>query len=97
MSRNEIRLRKNRISAGDIARHRNYGKLMRRHDRYLKMKRSIIALVYFLIITLMILVYMLTKLTKRAEQKKTTPAPEEKAVQTVHCAPPSRAGVATIE
>ncbi|MBT1711066.1 hypothetical protein KK062_22680 [Fulvivirgaceae bacterium PWU5] len=94
MSRNEIRIRKNRVSPGDIARHRNYGKLMRRHDRYLKMKRSIIALVYFLIITLMILVYMLTK---RAEQKKATPAPQEKAVQTVHCAPPTRTGVATIE
>jgi hypothetical protein len=94
MSRNEIRLRKNRISPGDIARHRNYGKLMRRHDRYLKMKRSIIALVYFLVIILMILMYMLTK---RAEQKRETPAAPEKAVQTVHCDPPARTDVATIK
>jgi hypothetical protein len=67
---------------------------MRRHDRYLKMKRSIIALVYILVIVLMILVYMITK---RAEQKRQTPAAPEKAVQTVHCAPPSRTGVATIK
>lgn len=66
MSRNEIRLRRT-ISPGQIARHRNYNKLMARHSRYLKMKRSIIALVYVLIIVLMILLYMLVR---RAEHHK---------------------------
>lgn len=68
MSSNEIRLRKNRISPEDISRHRNYGKLMSRHTRYLKMKRSIVVLVYFLIIVLMIMLYMLAK---KMEPKKT--------------------------
>ena len=66
MSRNEIRLRRT-ISPGQIARHRNYNKLMARHSRYIKMKRSIIALVYVLIIILMILLYMLVR---RAEHQK---------------------------
>jgi hypothetical protein len=66
MSRNEIRLRRT-ISPGQIARHRNYNKLMARHSRYIKMKRSIIALVYVLIIVLMILLYMLVR---RAEHQK---------------------------
>lgn len=66
MSRNEIRLRRT-ISPGQIARHRNYNKLMARHSRYLTMKRSIIALVYILIIILMILLYMLVR---RAEHQK---------------------------
>jgi preprotein translocase subunit SecG len=76
MSRNEIRLRKGKMSSGDIARHRNYGKLMRHHRRYLRMKRSILVLVYFLIIVLMIFLYMLTR---KSEQKKQEP--DTKTVQ----------------
>jgi len=34
---------------------------MNRHSRYLKMKRSVIALVYVLILVLMIMLYMLVR------------------------------------
>jgi hypothetical protein len=69
MSRNEIRLRRT-ISPGQIARHRNYKKLMARHSRYIKMKRSVIALVYVLILVLMILLYMLVKRSETQKQMK---------------------------
>lgn len=92
MSRNEIRLRKHRMSPGDIARHRNYGKLMRRHSRYLKMKRSILVLVYFLILVLMILLYMLVR---KAESNKHN-ANKKVAATVVHANPlPDHKTVAT--
>ncbi len=70
MSRNEIRIRNKNISAGQLARHRNYNKLMARHSRYLKMKRSIIVLVYFLVIVLMIMLYLLVKRAEEHKHKK---------------------------
>ena len=43
---------------------------MARHSRYIKMKRSIIALVYVLILVLMILLYMLVKRAETQKQMK---------------------------
>jgi len=44
---------------------------MARHSRYLKMKRSIIALVYVLILVLMIMLYMLVR--KAEHERKLHP------------------------
>jgi preprotein translocase subunit SecG len=49
MGRNEIRLRRNMMSTGRIARHRNYSELMRQHDSNTKLKRILRVFAYFLV------------------------------------------------
>ena len=66
MGRNEIRLRRNLMSSGRIARHRNYGELMARHERDLKLKRMAKMFIYFLLIAfLMILFIIVVRWEKR--------------------------------
>jgi hypothetical protein len=57
MGRNEIRLRRQRMSSGRIAQHRNYGDIMARHERELKIKRITRIFIYFIIIAVLILVF----------------------------------------
>ena len=70
MGRNEIRLRRQMMSSGRIARHRNYTELMRQHDRDTKWKRVIRVFLYFLVILffLIILVIVLRWESKQASQ-----------------------------
>ncbi len=50
MGNNEIRLRKQKLSTGKIARHRNYAELLRKHKRGLKTRHLIIVLIYSIIV-----------------------------------------------
>lgn len=59
MGRNEIRLRRQRMSAGNIARHRNYGELMHRHERDQKLKRIFRLFVYFLVIAFLLIILII--------------------------------------
>ncbi len=58
MGRNEIRLRRQRMSAGHIARHRNYDEIMERHQRDLRIRRVAIACIYLLIIICLVAFYI---------------------------------------
>ena len=71
MGRNEIRLRRSSISSGRIAQHRNYGDIMARHERDVKLKRIIRAFIYFLIIAFLILLFVIVQ---RINEKKARPA-----------------------
>lgn len=69
MGRNEIRLRKQMMSTGRIARHRNYSDLMRQHERDSKLKRIFKAFTYFLIILfVIILLIIVIRWEKRKSQ-----------------------------
>ena len=68
MGNNEIRVRRNRISSGKIAQHRNYGDIMARLERDTKLKRMTQFLIYFLIITIMILLFIAFLLIRRWEK-----------------------------
>lgn len=59
MGRNEIRLRRERMSAGRIARHRNYSELMRIYDRDMRLKRVLRAFTYFLIILFLLVILLI--------------------------------------
>ena len=78
MGKNEIRLRRNRMSAGRIAQHRNYGELMARHAHDVKLRRITKVVIYFLIIAfLMILFIIVARWENRKnnqEQQKTETA-----------------------
>lgn len=60
------------MSSGRIARHRNYGEIMARHERDVKVKRVVRVFVYFLIIAIIILLYFIVKrVEKKSSDKKT--------------------------
>jgi preprotein translocase subunit SecG len=56
MGRNEIRLRRQRLSAGRISRHRNYSVLMEQHEKEMKIKRVIRVFIYFLVILFFVII-----------------------------------------
>jgi hypothetical protein len=70
MGRSEIRLRRQRMSSGRIAQHRNYGELMRQHEHDVKFKRIFKVFVYFLIILfIVVLLIIVLRWEKRATKK----------------------------
>lgn len=71
MGRNEIRLRRKLMSSGRIAQHRNYGEIMARHERDVRLKRIIKIFIYFLISVFMIIVYLLVNNWMSKKQQPT--------------------------
>ena len=66
------------MSAGRIAQHRNYGDLMARHEKELRIKRVVRLFMYFLIIAFAIILYFIVR---RVETKQSSPArPSSEAV-----------------
>ena len=62
------------MSAGRIARHRNYGDLLVRHERDLKIKRLMKLFVYFLLVAFFIIVFiMVSRWEKRESQENQKP------------------------
>jgi len=61
MGRNEIRLRRHRISSGRIAQHRNYGDIIARHERDVKFKRITRVFIYFVLILVIILAFLFVR------------------------------------
>jgi len=49
------------MSAGRIARHRNYGELMERHERGIKLRRLVLAAVYLLIIFSLLIFFLIVR------------------------------------
>jgi large-conductance mechanosensitive channel len=77
MGRNDIRLRRNTLSSGRMAQHRNYGEIMARHEKEARLKRIFRTFIYFLIIAFMILLFLLvSQIQEKAESSKpkSTPA-----------------------
>jgi flagellar biosynthesis/type III secretory pathway M-ring protein FliF/YscJ len=73
MGGNEIRLRKQRLNPGRIARHRDYAELMRRHQRRLKAKQLLLVVVYIIVVLILILLsFIAVRIEKTREGKKTT-------------------------
>jgi hypothetical protein len=74
MGRNEIRLRRQMMNTGRIAQHRNYGEIMARHERELKLKRISRVVIYFLIIAFfVILFFIITRWEMRENSKEASP------------------------
>jgi hypothetical protein len=70
MASNEIRLRKNKLNPGKIARHRNYDELVRKHRRVLKTQQLLLAVVYIVVVLVLILLsYMAIRVERKREGK----------------------------
>jgi uncharacterized membrane protein (DUF485 family) len=81
MGSNEIRLRKQKLNPGRIARHRNYDELMRRHKRGLKTKQLLLVVIYVIIVLLLLLLsFIAIRLEKNKEEKSSYTPVEVKAI-----------------
>ncbi|RAW01871.1 hypothetical protein [Pseudochryseolinea flava] len=58
MARNEIRIRRKPLSAGKLARYRNYESLMARHERDVRIKRLSKLILYVLIIVILVCTFL---------------------------------------
>ena len=70
MGRNEIRMRRQLMNAGRIAHHRNYGELMARHEREVKIKRITKVVIYFLIIAFLLIIFIIVTRWENRENIK---------------------------
>ena len=74
MSRNEIKLRRKKVSAGDIQRYRNYSLLLKQLERTKRFKRALRFFIYSLFITAFILLlvalvgYFMLRFNKQKDQ-----------------------------
>lgn len=73
MGRNDIRLRRNKISSRRIDHYRNYGELMSRHEQNQKIKRLTKVFVYFLLILFLgIILFLVFRWERKNDAKKNT-------------------------
>jgi uncharacterized membrane protein len=56
------------MSSGRIAQHRNYGDIMERHERDVRIRRVVKAFIFFLIILALLILFVIVS---RLEQKET--------------------------
>ena len=55
------------MSSGRIAQHRNYGELMERHERDIRLRRIVKTFIYFLIIVALLIMFVIVR---RWEEQK---------------------------
>lgn len=77
MGRNEIRLRRQMMSSGRIARHRNYGDLMARHEREQKIKRFARLITYLLLVVFLLIIFFIIIKWERQQDQKTDTKPTD--------------------
>lgn len=70
MGRNEIRLRRQRMTSGQIARHRNYQNLLERHSYDQKIRRLGRIMTYLLVAAILIILFVIiVRIEKKANTK----------------------------
>lgn len=79
MAENEIRLRRQAVSAGKMKNYRNYALVLKRHRRDMMIKHAIRFMVYFLIIALLLTIsfIMVYKTRKEEMENKNTKQPAQ--------------------
>jgi hypothetical protein len=78
MAKNKVRLRKKMISPDNIDQYKNYSRLMKRHERYMKLQGLFRFLIYFAIVTILLVLILVAlwrikeEQHKKSQQEKTT-------------------------
>lgn len=67
------------MSSGRIAQHRNYGDIMERHERDVRIRRVVKAFIFFLIILALLILFVIVS---RLEEKKVNVKPSTAFVTT---------------
>ena len=72
MSRNEIRLRRQRMTASGADRFRNYSDVLHRHERDVRAKRIIRVFVMFMVVVMLIgLIFFLSQIEEQESPQPT--------------------------
>ena len=70
MSRNDIRLRRQRLAAGGSHRFRNYGAVLERHEKDMKIKKIVRVFTYFAIILIVVMLLIIVTRTEERLEKE---------------------------
>jgi hypothetical protein len=65
MSRNDIRLRRQRLSGSGSHRFRNYGDVLQRHERDVKIKKIVKVFTFFAIILIVVMLLIIVTRTEK--------------------------------
>jgi hypothetical protein len=61
------------MSSGRIAQHRNYGDIMARHEKDLRIKRILRIFTYFLIIAIVVILFFMVKQLEKRKVPRSKP------------------------
>jgi hypothetical protein len=61
------------MSSGRISQHRNYGDIMARHERDIKLKRILRAFVYILVIAFLVILFLIVRQIQSKKIQKPAP------------------------
>lgn len=71
MGRNEIRLRRNRLTGKGSERFRNYGAVMERHEREMRIKKIVRVFTMFLVILFLIaLIFYISQIERKVSRQQ---------------------------
>ena len=74
MSKHEIRLRRQKLTARGTERYRNYGAVLQRHEEEKRIKKILRAFTFFLIILILIvLLVIVARMEKKADKRIINP------------------------
>ncbi|MCI0750212.1 MAG: hypothetical protein L0Y35_00065 [Flammeovirgaceae bacterium] len=83
MGRNEIRMRRYRMSAGNISRHRNYSALMDQHEKNQRLRRVMRVFMYFLIISFIVIILVIVVRWEKKQKNKSTGKPNPTSINSI--------------
>ena len=71
MGRNDIRLRRSRLTVSGSERFRNYGAVMEQHEKEMRLKKILRVFTMFLVILILVaLIFFITQVERKATEKK---------------------------
>lgn len=78
MSKNDIRLRRQKFTARGPDRFRNYGAVLERHDKEMRIRKIVRVFTFlFIIMIIVMMIIIVVRVERRAEKKQSTSASTE--------------------
>lgn len=70
MGRNEIRLRRNRLTGKGSDRYRNYGAVLQQHEKEMRIKKMLKVFTFFLVLLIvLVLIFIIDRVGEKASRK----------------------------
>ena len=80
MSKNEIRLRRQKLTGRGAERFRNYGAVLERHGEEMRLKKILRVFMYFLVILIFIVILVIVIRVERRVNRQQPETPTEQAL-----------------
>ena len=82
MSKNEIRLRRQKLTSRGTERYRNYGAILQRHEQEMRIKKILRAFSMFLIVLIILILIVIVVRMERKANKNGTPTEQTSSLCT---------------